>query len=106
MKKTSQGERNIYDRETLYREVWEQPVSKVALKYGVSDVMIHKACKTLNVPVPPRGYWAKIQAGQTVAKVPLPEASGKTALVGRKPESRPSEMRIQQEEASSLSIRS
>lgn len=102
VKKTSQGERNIYDRETLYREVWEQPVSKVALKYGVSDVMIHKACKTLNVPVPPRGYWAKIQAGQTVAKEPLPEASGKTALVGRKPESRPSELRIQQEEASSF----
>ena len=102
VKKDSLGERNIYDRETLYREVWEQPVSNVAQKYGVSDVMIHKACKTLNVPVPPRGYWAKIQAGQTVAKEPLPEADGKTALVGRKPESRSSEPRIRQGDSSSL----
>lgn len=58
--RSSQNGRNIYDRETLYQEVWEQPVLKVAQKYGVSDVMIHKACKALNVPVPPRGYWAKI----------------------------------------------
>lgn len=82
-KATTPDGRNIYSRETLYREVWEQPVSKVALKYGVSDVMIHKVCNTLNVPVPPRGYWAKLQAGQTVTKTPLPEASDKEKLLGR-----------------------
>lgn len=31
---------NIYDRHTLYKEVWELPVSEVAKKYGISDVMI------------------------------------------------------------------
>ena len=86
--RNSQNGRNIYDRETLYKEVWEQPVSKVAQKYGVSDVMIHKACKVLNVPVPPRGYWAKIQAGQIVSKEPLPESSGKTAFSGRRMENK------------------
>ena len=102
VKKDAQSEKNIYNRETLYREVWEQPFSKVALKYGVSDVMIHKACNALNVPVPPRGYWAKIQAGQTVAKEPLPETIGKTALDGRNPADQRSELRIRQENASAF----
>lgn len=59
---------NIYERETLYQEVWSMPVTKVALKYGVSDVALHKQCKALNIPVPSRGYWAKLQAGQQVEK--------------------------------------
>ena len=84
-KRTASG-KTIYDRETLYHEVWEQSVSKVAKKYGVSDVMIHKVCKSLNIPVPPRGYWAKVQAGQTPPKEPLPKAAGRTSLIGRKEE--------------------
>ena len=62
----------------------EYSVTKVAEKYGVSDVMIHKACKALNVPVPPRGYWAKKQAGQAVETTPLPESNGKTVILGIK----------------------
>ena len=63
---------NIYDRETLYKEVWEAPVTEVAKKYKVSDVAIHKICKSLNVPTPGPGYWAKLRAGKPVTKVPLP----------------------------------
>ena len=76
--------RNLYEREILYKEVWEHPVTKVAEKYGVSDVMIHKVCKALNVPVPPRGYWAKKQAGQAVEITLLPESNGKTVILGNK----------------------
>lgn len=75
--------RNLYERKVLYDEVWQQPVTKVAERYGVSDVMIHKVCKALNVPVPPRGYWAKKAAGQPVEQEPLPEHTGKTAVFGR-----------------------
>jgi len=57
------GKYNIYNREKLYEEVWAKPVVDVAVQYGVSDVVIHKNCKSLNVPVPPRGYWSKIRAG-------------------------------------------
>lgn len=46
------GQKNIYNREKLYNEVWEKPVIEVALDYGVSDVAIHKICNYLNVPVP------------------------------------------------------
>lgn len=32
--------KNLYERENLYEEVWNNPVTKVAEKYGVSDVMM------------------------------------------------------------------
>ena len=57
--RTVTGERNIYNREKLYKEVWTKPVVEVAIQYGVSDVAIHKICKSLDVPVPPRGYWGQ-----------------------------------------------
>lgn len=62
----------IFDRETLYVEVWKEPVSTVAKHYGVSDVALRKICKKLGVPVPPLGYWAKVAAGNTppIAKLP------------------------------------
>lgn len=68
---------NIYDRETLYAEVWSSPITEVAKKYSVSDVAIHKVCKSLNIPTPGKGYWAKLRAGKPVTKLPLP-SSGNT----------------------------
>jgi hypothetical protein len=38
----------------LYTLVWEQPVTKVAAKLGISDVALHKICRKHNIPVPPR----------------------------------------------------
>lgn len=59
------GERTeTYDREKLYDEVWKEPVLVVANRYGVSDVASAKACRNLAVPLPPRGYWAKVRAGR------------------------------------------
>lgn len=75
-------QRNQYERQTLYNEVWEEPVTTVAKKYGVSDVAIHKICKSLNIPVPPRGYWAKLRAGKSVKKTPLPKTKGATIFYG------------------------
>ena len=61
------------DRETLYEEVWAQPLTVVAMRYGVSDVALIKRCKRMSVPVPGRGYWAKVRAGQTPRKAQLPQ---------------------------------
>ena len=33
-----------YEREKLYKEVWDEPVSTVAKRYCVSDVAIRKIC--------------------------------------------------------------
>ena len=63
---------NVYHRETLYQEVWAMPVTEVAKRYKVSDAAIHKVCKSLDIPTPPQGYWAKLRAGKPVKKLPLP----------------------------------
>ena len=73
---------NTYNREKLYKEVWAKPVVDVAVQYGVSDVAIHKICKSLNVPVPPRGYWARLRAGEKLKKTPLPASKGVTEIMG------------------------
>jgi len=49
----------------------------VAKRYGVSDVAIAKACALLDIPKPPRGYWAKKAAGQKLPiRPPLPNREG------------------------------
>ena len=58
-------------RVELYNEVWKDPVSTVAKKYGISDVGLRKHLERYDIPVPPRGYWEKIRAGQKVKKTPL-----------------------------------
>jgi len=59
-----------YDGERLYEEVWSEPTQSVARRYGISDVALSKVCKQLQVPKPPRGYWAKKDAGHRVARPP------------------------------------
>ena len=63
---------NIYDRETLYKEIWAEPIIKVAQRYGVSDVAIHKICKAMDIPKPPAGYWRQLETGKHVEQIPLP----------------------------------
>lgn len=71
-------------RETLYKEVWAEPMSKLAIRYNVSDVALAKVCRRLQVPIPPRGYWARIQHGQriTIPKLPrLPDGAIEEAVI-------------------------
>lgn len=73
---------NVYRREVLYQEVWNHPITEVAKKYAVSDCTIHKVCRSMEIPTPPIGYWAKKQAGQAVTVSPLPPTSGGTMKLG------------------------
>lgn len=45
--------------ESLRSSVWEQPMTRLATKIGVSEAAVRKRCKRLSIPTPPRGYWAK-----------------------------------------------
>ncbi len=65
--------RGAYDREKLYEEVWKEPALVVAKRYGISSVWLGKVCRQLNVPVPPRGYWARVRSGGKGKKPPLPK---------------------------------
>ena len=49
-------------------------MSKLAPTYGISDVMLKKICRQLDIPTPPRGYWAKVQNNVRVDKAKLPKA--------------------------------
>jgi hypothetical protein len=59
-------------REQLYAEVWAEPMTTVAARYEVSSNYLARVCRHLNVPFPHRGYWAKVQHGQTPTRPPLP----------------------------------
>jgi len=60
-------------RKELYDLVWSEPMTKLADKFGLSDVGLKKKCRNHNIPVPPRGYWARKQAGQRPWVAPLPK---------------------------------
>jgi len=61
-------------RSKLYELVWSKPMTKLGAELGISDVGLAKACRRHAIPVPPRGHWAKLQAGKASPKVPLPQA--------------------------------
>ena len=61
------------DRETLYNEVWTDPVTVVARRYGLLDVGVTKICRALAIPLPSRGYWAKVKAGRVMGRAPPPK---------------------------------
>ncbi len=48
----------------------------LAKTFGLSDVDLAKVCKSHNIPRPPVGYWAKIEAGQMLTKPLLPKVEG------------------------------
>lgn len=61
-----------YSRQELYDLVWSAPAPKPANALGVTHKALLKRCRALTVPRPSRRYWAKLDAGQTPKKRPLP----------------------------------
>ncbi len=76
-------------RQALYDLVWADPVRTVAATFGVSDVWLKKVCASAGVPVPERGYWAKLQARKPVVRTRLqPRDPGMSdrVSIGRSPQ--------------------
>lgn len=61
------------DRAALFERVWSEPVEKLAKGWGLSGRGLSKACQRLQIPVPPRGFWARVQHGQSIRRPGLPE---------------------------------
>jgi len=71
-----------YRRAELYEQVWKDPVRTVARNYGISDVWLGKVCRKLSVPLPGRGYWARVRNGWPEKQLPLPPlAEGKRSEI-------------------------
>jgi hypothetical protein len=66
----------LFTRHQLHELVWAGPISALAKSLKISDVGLAKACRRGDIPLPPRGYWAKLSAGKDVTKMPLPLRAG------------------------------
>jgi hypothetical protein len=42
----------FWNRDELYEEVWDRPLTALMSKYGVSAVALGKTCRKLQVPLP------------------------------------------------------
>jgi hypothetical protein len=60
-------------RQDLYELVWSKPMRELAKDFGISDVALAKRCRRLGIPVPGRGYWARVDAGQQPYRPQLPK---------------------------------
>ena len=58
-------------REELYNLVWEKPITHLAKQFGLSDVGLRKICIKYGIPLPRRGYWARLQHGKRDPKTSL-----------------------------------
>ena len=47
-------------RKELYDLVWAKPRTEIAKQFEISSVRLGKLCREMNVPAPPRGYWANL----------------------------------------------
>ncbi len=65
-------------RDELHERIWTTPTHKLATEFGITGTGLAKICKRMHVPVPPRGYWNKLQAGKPVVKYRLPPAQADT----------------------------
>jgi hypothetical protein len=66
-----------FTRQELYDLVWQSPMTKLSKQVGLSDQGLAKLCKRNEIPIPPRGHWAKLAAGKPSPQTPLPPASSK-----------------------------
>ena len=59
----------------LFIKVWQTPVTKAAAEFGLSDSGLRKLCARHDIPLPKRGHWARIEAGQVIDPPKLPNLS-------------------------------
>lgn len=71
----------------------------LAPKYGVSAVFLKRVCARLNIPCPPRGYWARKQSGQRLKTPPLPKSQPGDPSEWRKGDQLPLKATTEQSEA-------
>jgi hypothetical protein len=68
-------------REELYAQVWAEPMTSLAQRYGLSDRGLAKVCTRMGIPVPGRGYWARVQSGQVPLQAKLPKIKARQKAV-------------------------
>ena len=72
---------NTISRQKLYDEIWTISARKVAEKYEIAYARFLKICSENSIPIPPSGYWTKLQFGKPVEKIPLPASKNQTVVL-------------------------
>jgi hypothetical protein len=68
-------------RQELYDLVWGESMLSLAKKYAISDVGLRKKCRSMEIPIPNAGYWAKVKYGKKVAeRRPLGDFNGEQTV--------------------------
>lgn len=62
---------NLLSREAVYCLVWNRPAIAVAALFGISSGSLARSCRLRGIPMPDRGYWQRLKAGQSLARPPL-----------------------------------
>jgi len=63
----------VIARTDLYEQVWVLSMPQLAKQFGVRYYTLTKACRSADIPLPPQGYWLKLQRGKAVVgRPPLP----------------------------------
>ena len=62
----------VLQRVDLYERVWSEPIMTIAPRFGISGVYLARICRSMGIPVPGRGYWARVRAGRTPKRRKLP----------------------------------
>ncbi len=71
-----------FNRQQLYELVWSTPLLRLSKTFCISDNGLRKMCKSMNIPLPPNGYWQKFRYGKPVKKEKLPtEHNGRPEVV-------------------------
>ncbi|WP_336703474.1 hypothetical protein [Chryseobacterium indologenes] len=67
-------------RKELYDKVWAKPMIQLAKEFNLSDNDLRKICKNFHIPIPPVGYWQKIQYGKKVTQLSLPKTDAEKEI--------------------------
>lgn len=67
-------------REELYKKVWLTPMWRLCKEFGLTGRGLGKLCERCNVPVPPRGYWRRLETGGKTTRTPLPPESSPVSI--------------------------
>lgn len=54
----------ILTRETLFEAVWDSPRKRIAEQWDLNTNTITVACKLHQIPLPPSGYWTRVEMGK------------------------------------------
>jgi hypothetical protein len=52
----------------LFELVWNKPMMALSKEFNLSDNGLRKICKKHDIPLPPMGYWMKLEFGKASPK--------------------------------------